>query len=292
MVHPTQRHAHPLARPLFVPFALAALLACALPAYAQQARLTHADAPARLIRKTTVYDAPAGTSLSPGDLVITGATGAQLEWPAGVTVRLGPGSGIVVDEAAAAPAVTVLRGWVKVAAAGRLNVAAGAVDVGAAAGSGIVHVDGDRTELFVEQGAMTATVTEQAGAGAPLTVGREQYALYLPAQGLQASPRAPRPFVAAMPPGFFDPLVAVGARVKPAEPVQLRDANPSDVAFWNDAAVPVRKQLAVRFAPRLLDPAFRAGAATVLANQPEWRQPVRDSAPARKPSNTLSNTLF
>lgn len=269
---------------------LAALLCAAGPALAQRARLTHADVPAKLIRKTAVYDAPAGAALHPGDLLGTGAGTVQLEWPAGVLLALGPDSILMVDDAAAFPAVTLVRGWLKVSA-GRLNVAAGPLAVGVA-GSGILHVAAGSAELFVEQGSFGAAPADRSPPAAPLQVGREQYAAFQPAQGLQPAGRAPRAFVAAMPRGFFDPLVAVGARVKPAGPVLLREANAADVAQWNDAAPPVRRQLAIRFAPRLADPAFRAAASTTLAAQPEWRQALKDAAPARKRAATLPNTLF
>lgn len=269
---------------------LTAMLFLAVPASAQRARLTHAETPAQLIRKTAVYDAPAGTALHPGDLLGTGARGVQLEWPAGVLLALGPDSLLLVDDAAAFPAVTLVRGWAKVTA-GRLNVAAGPLAVGVA-GSGIVHVAPGTAELFVERGSFTASVPERPAPGGPVQVGREQYAVFRTPQGLQPAGRPPRPFVSAMPRGFFDPLVAVGARVKPAEPVLLREAGAADVARWNDAAAGVRRQLATRFAPRLADPAFRAAAATALAPQPEWRQALKDASAPRKRANTLPNTLF
>lgn len=272
------------------PVLLAALLSLAAPAFAQRATLTHAESPAQLIRKTAVYEAPAGTALHPGDLLGTGARGVQLEWPAGVLVALGPDSLLLVDDAAAFPAVTLVRGWAKVTA-GRLNVAAGALAVGVA-GSGILHVAGDTAELFVERGSFAASLPDRSAPGAPVQVGREQYAAVRGPGGLQAVARPPRSFVDAMPRGFFDPLVAVGARVKPAEPVLLREAGAADVARWNDAAAPVRRQLATRFAPRLADPAFRAAAATALAPQPEWRQALKDASAPRKRANTLPNTLF
>lgn len=295
MLHSNQCGTYPAVRTRTLPLVLltalmTALLSVALPASAQRARLTHAEAPAQLIRKTAVYDAPAGTALHPGDLIGTGPRSVQLEWPAGVLLALGPDSLLLVDDAAAFPAVTLVRGWAKVTA-GRLNVAAGPLSV-AAAGSGILHVAADTAELFVEQGSFAAAVPDRPAPGGPVQVGREHYAVFPAPQGLQPAGRPPRPFVAAMPRGFFDPLVAVGARVKPAEPVLLREANAADVARWNDAAASVRRQLATRFAPRLADPTFRAAAASALAQQPEWRQALKDASAPRKRSNTLPSTLF
>lgn len=272
---------------------LAALLPLAVPALAQRALLTHAEQPAKLLRKTAVYDAPAGVALHPGDLLVSGARGVQIEWPQGVLVALGPASTLLVDDAAAFPAVTLLRGWIKVAGggrnvAGKLTVAAGALTVNAA-GSGVVHVAADRTELFVEQGTLAVAA---AGKGAPVDVGREQYVVHRAGQGLQPESRPARLFVSEMPRPFFDPLVSVAARAQPAEPILLREASAADVAQWNDVAAPLRKQLAARFAGRLADPAFRAEAENLLADQPEWRQAIKQNALTRKRPDTYTNHLF
>lgn len=252
-------------------FLLAALLSCSLPALAQRARLTHAPEPAKLIRKTQVYQAPAGVALYPGDLVDAGTQGVQIEWPSGVMLALGPGSAVVVDDALAFPAVTLVHGWLKVAGASnaanaRLNVAAGSLSIGAA-GAGVIHVAPGKTELFVEQGSLQVSAVDRTPAAAPLVLGRDQYALQRAPEGLQTSPRPARPFVNEMPRAFFDPLVALAARTRPAEPAPQREATPADLAPYADAAAPLRRQLANRLAPR---------------------PPV----PPRKPPRALSNTLF
>ncbi len=272
---------------------LAALLPLAVPAFAQRALLTHAEQPAKLIRKTAVYDAAAGVPLHPGDLVTTAATSVQIEWPQGVLLAVGPGSTLLIDDAAAFPAVTLLRGWIKVAGggkdvAGKLTVAAGALSVGAS-GSGVLRVAADKTELFVERGTLSVKATDK-GAAAPLEIGSEQYVVHRGAQPLQAEPRPARLFVSEMPRAFFDPLVSVAARARPAEPTLLREASAADIAQWNDVATPLRRQLAVRFAGRLADPAFRTDAENLLAAQPEWRQALKQTA--RKPSDTYTNHLF
>lgn len=283
-------------RPAAAASLIAVALACATPAFAQLARLTHEDVPAKLIRNTTVYDAPVGTVLTAGDLVSSAAGNVQIEWPAGVLVALGPDSSVLVDNAAGAPALTLLRGWIKVKAGGsgpdgKLSLGAGPLVVGTA-GSGILHLGPDRAELFVEQGTMAVSASEPAQRAVPLVVGREQYAARVAGEDVQTAARAPRPFVGAMPRGFFDPLVGVGARVKPAAPVALREVDPGDVAAWSDVPAPQRAQLAARFAARLGDPAFRAGAAKLLADRPQLQKP-RPTAPAPpKPQTTFSNHLF
>lgn len=294
MSHFTHRTTRPHARPASrAALLFAALLACAGAAQAQQARLTHADAPAGLIRKTTVYEAQPGTTLYAGDIVSADSGNVQLEWPGGVLVSLGPGSRVLVDNAAAAPALTLLGGWIKLAAggsgyAGKLTLAAGPLAVGTA-GNGILRLQPDQVELFVESGTMAVSATDKTQPAAPRVVGREQYAIRGPGQAWQIAPRAPRAFVGAMPRGFYDPLVAVAARVKPASPRLVREVTPADVAALSDVPGPLRLEFAARFAVRMNDPAFRAGAAQLLASRP----PARPApAPARKPPYNPSNSLF
>lgn len=250
---------------------LGAVLALPLPAWAQRARLTHAEAPAKLVRKNQVYEAPAGVALYPGDLVEAAAHAVQIEWPSGVMLALGPGSSLVVDDALAFPAVTLLRGWLKVAGASsaanaRMNVAAGPLKV-EASGGGVIHVVPGKAELFVEQGTLQVGVADANPPAAPLSLGHDQYALHSAPQGLQASPRPARPFVNEMPRAFFDPLLALAARTRPAEAVPLREANASDLARVNELAGPQRKQMQTRLAPR-------------------------PATPPKKPQKTLPNTLF
>jgi hypothetical protein len=272
---------------------LAALVFCAGAVQAQQAKLTHAEAPAGLIRKTTVYDAPPGTVLYAGDILSADTGNVQLEWAGGVLVALGPGSRVIVDNAASAPALTLLRGWIKVAAggsgyAGKLSLAAGPLAIGTA-GNGILHLQPNQVELFVETGTMAVSATDKSQGAAPRVVGREQYAARSAGQPWQSAPRAPRAFIGAMPRGFFDPLVAVAGRVAPAQPHVVREVSPADVAALSDVPGPLRIVLAARFAPRLNDPAFRAGAAELLANRPA----IRPAPPnARKAPYNPSNSLF
>jgi len=269
---------------------LAALLAPAVPALAQRALLSHAEQPAKLIRKTTVYDAPAGASLQPGDIVESGARGLQIEWPNGALMALGPSSSVQLDAAAGAPSVNLLRGWIKVAAnkpASRLTAAAGPLEVRAGGGSGILHLAADMTELFVEQGTLSAVDKDKAAAP-PLPVNREQYALRRGALPLQLMPRAPKLFVSGMPRAFFDPLVPVANRAKAAEAAPLREVDARDLADWNDVPAIVNKRLVAQFAARLADPAFAKDAETLLNNNADWRQAVQNI----KKRNTITNYLF
>jgi len=282
-------------------FRAAGLLLLALaapPALAQRALLSHAEQPAKLIRKTTVYDAPAGASLQAGDIVESGPRGLQIEWPNGALMALGPSSSVQLDATAGAPAVSLLRGWIKIAAGkpptSQLSATAGPMEVRASNGSGILRLTSDKTELFVEQGTLSAADKDKAGAAAaaPTVVNREQYALRRGALALQVSPRPPRLFVSEMPRAFFDPLVSVGKRAKPAEAAPLREVGAKDLADWNDVPALLNKRLVAQFAARLADPAFAKDAETVLANNPDWRQAVQQNTSAKKRATTINNIIF
>lgn len=233
-------------RPSLPPVLLCALLTLALPARAQRAVLSHAETPAKLIRKTTVYDAPAGASLLPGDIIEAGQRGLQIEWSNGALMALGPASSVQLDSSAGTPTVSLLHGWAKLAALkpanSQLSATAGQLAIRADQGSTILHLAADKSELFVEQGNLPVTETDRNGIDGPQTVGREQYAIRRGAQALQVMPRAPKLFVSEMPRAFFDPLLAVSDRIRPAELVQVREANVNDDPDWRppaQAAAPV-----------------------------------------------------
>lgn len=279
--------------------ALLALLAAA-PCAQAQLLITHADQPARLLRKTTLHQASAGVPLQTGDIVESGAAGVQIEVPQGARLALGPGSSVHIDQGGATPSFTLLRGWLKLAldkgAPGATTVSAGALQVLARDGAAIVHADAGLAELYAESGSVSLKDLEQEktdkGAAPRMPLNREQYALRPDGQPLAVEPRAPKRFVAAMPRAFFDPLIAVVARVRqPAAPRVLREASADDLAGWNAAPAALRKRLAARFSPRLADPEFRAAADGTLAADPDWQQAI--AAQERKPKPAaVSNSLF
>ncbi|OON63006.1 hypothetical protein B0920_06190 [Massilia sp. KIM] len=271
------------------------LLLAVLPAFAQNAVISHAEAPARLLRKTTVFQAPAGVRLQAGDIVEAGARSVQIEWANGARFALGPGASLLVKDAGGLPALSVLRGWSKFAtnapAGGRLSLEAGAVSLQAAGASGILHLAPDKTELFVETGTVALSETDRAD-GQPLAVGREQYAQRDAVRPLALTPRAPRLFISSMPRVFLDPLVAVSSRAPAVAPTPLREVNAADLAAWHEAGPALRKRLVAQFAPRLADPAFRKEAESTLADAPEWRDALRRHTAARNRANTPLNYLF
>ncbi|NYE60053.1 hypothetical protein FHW58_001205 [Duganella sp. 1224] len=261
--------------PDFRRWLLPALLMLALPAQAQRALLSHAETSAKLIRKNTVYDAPPGASLLPGDIVAAGQRGLQIEWSNGALMALGPDSSVVLENNPGTPAVSLLRGWFKLAAVkpanSQLSATAGQLSLRADQGSVIVHVAPDKSELFVEQGKLPLTETDRGAIDGPQTVGREQYALRRGTQALQVMPRAPKLFIGEMPRAFFDPLVAIGNRVRPAELAPVREANAADDPDWR--------------------PTAQASQATaVLPAMPVTTTPP--AAPKKRTSQAINNTLF
>jgi hypothetical protein len=272
----------------------AVLWTAASPALAQRAVLSHAEQPAKLIRKTTVYDAPAGTSLQPGDIVESGARGVQVEWANGALMALGPGSSMQLDSATGTPAVNLLRGWMKLSASRpaptQLVATAGPLDMRVGDGSAIVHLAADQTELFVERGALA--VVDRDKGGAPVSVTREQHALRRGALPLQLTPRPPQPFIAAMPRTFFDPLVAIAGRARPAKAAPLREVGAQDLADWRDVPPTLHKRLVAQFAARLADPVFAKDAETLLGANPQWRMALRQNTVAKQRAKTVSNHLF
>ena len=265
------------------------------PALAQNALVSHAEQPPRLIRKTTVYQAPAGVRLQAGDIVESNAGTVQIEWSNGARFALGPASSVLVNDAGAAPAASLLRGWGKFAtgapAGGRLALDAGLLSLPAAGASGILRLAPEGTELFVESGAVAVTDNGPGGARA-VAVSHEQYAARLSTRPLALAPRAPRLFVQQLPRAFLDPLVRVAARARAAEPRPQREIAAADVSAWRDAAPALRRRLAAQFAVRLEDATFRNEIEDLLADQPEWRDLLRRQRAVKTRANAPLNHLF
>lgn len=275
-----------------------AQLSPAAPALAQNALVSHAEQPPRLIRKTTVYQAPAGVRLQAGDIVESNAGTVQIEWSNGARFALGPASSVLVSDAGAAPAASLLRGWGKFATGvptgGRLALDAGLLSLPAAGASGILRLAPEGAELFVESGSVSVTDNGPGGPGSAraIAVGREQYAARLSTRPLAVAPRAPRLFVQQLPRAFLDPLIGVAARTRAAEPRPQREISAFDVAAWRDAGPALRRRLATQFAARLEDAVFRNEIEDLLADQPEWRDALRRQRAVKTRANTPLNHLF
>lgn len=275
--------------------ALVFLLGALAPALAQTALVSHAEQPSRLIRKTTVYQAPAGVRLQAGDIVESNAGLVQIEWANGARFALGPASSVLVNDAGAAPSASLLRGWGKFATgaprAGRLALDAGPVSLAAAGASGILHLAPDQAELFVESGAVAVDDNGPGGARA-IAVGREQYAARPATRPLAVAPRAPRLFVQQLPRAFLDPLIGVAARARASAPAPQREIAAADIAAWREAAPALRRRLVTQFSARLEDAGFRNDIEDMLGEHPEWRDALRRQRATTSRANRPLNHLF
>lgn len=256
------------------------LLLLALAAPAVQARadsaaaISFAEQPVRLLRATSFYVATRGVRLQDGDIIETGAGSIQVDGAGASTLAVGPASRVYFKLGAGGLALTLLDGWLKiqpgaVATAGATPISAGALQFNAAGNAVIVHVEADKTELFVESG--EAGVVEKVGnkALAPLKVGREQFAVRSAKLPLKVLPRASKDFLGGMPPAFFDKLIPVAAKGPVPAPKLDKAALFSDVAPWLSADSALYQQLDRRFNPPKAVPAVAVPAAAPPPPRPE-----------------------
>ncbi|QGZ38159.1 hypothetical protein IP92_01548 [Pseudoduganella flava] len=262
-------------RPLLLPPLLLLLLPVLVHA-AAPAILTLADRPVRLIRGTVLYKAVNGTALQRDDIVETEDVGARFDTGTAIValgprtrVRLAmlPGDGKPVTE------IALLQGWVKLAAHGRARVVAPLLQVCVPDGVTVVHSDGGKAAVLAEAGEQQ--VVHQIGAGRLRRTLRplgEQYAAF-EAGELKAVGRAPRDFVAALPPALRATLQAVPALPYAGQvpPVKERDVSHADLVHWQAAPPPLRRGLGARLRPRLADPSFRSEFETPPGERAGWR---------------------
>lgn len=284
------------------------LLAClmtagAVPLHAAEMVISYAEKPAQLIRATTLFSVTAGTALRPGDIVQSGPAGLQIEGPSALTFALGPDSKIYLGRTGAVDDISLLSGWIKLQPglhdqAPPARLTAGALRLDPVAATSVIHVDGEVTEIFVENGQQAVLeVGKRSASSSKLDIGREQYAVRRDEQALALAARPAKSFVGAMPRQFFDMLVPVANKLgkqagKTAAPAikKERDVTYDDVAPWLVSNVGLSKNmLANRFAPRLADPQFRQQVSDELGGNAEWRAWL-DNPNSRK--TTVKNILF
>lgn len=286
------------AYPMRLRFSAACLLAASMlmltpapascaPAAGTRTVVTLAEQPLRLIRGVTVYRAPAGVALQKDDILETGATGAQVEAGSNAILALGPRTrALVALDGAAGPQVVLLQGWAKLLdKTGKpALVATPALQVMLPAGSTVVHGADGRDEVFAEEGEQSAVRVDAKGAaGLRLKLPAEGYAAVDAAKPQLVAGRPPKPFIAALPPGFRDGLANAPAMANAGKvaPVKEREADFADVEAWLAAPLPNRKALVARFKPRLADPAFRAQLDRALGQSAEWKPVLHPPAGAR-----------
>ncbi len=269
------------------------LLAAMVPVRAQtgtsaRAVLSLAEQPLRLIRGAAVYRAGPGVAVQKDDILETAAGGAQVE-AGNAILALGPQTRVLLlDTPAGGKAldVALLQGWAKLMAA-PARVATPALQVTLPLGSTIVARAGGKDAVFAEEGAQQAARVEQGKPGAVLKLAAEQYAEIDPARPQPVAGRAPRDFVAAMPPSFRDRLAPLPnlPHAGKAAPLKERDADFADVAPWLAARIPGVKSFVPRLRARLADPAFRKQLEQSFGRQSDWKAALHP--PARPAASTL-----
>ncbi len=230
------------------------MLVLSLPAGAAPASaISFAETPVRLVRDTSLLVAARGARLQNGDLIESGASPIQLEGMGGATVALGPASRAYLKISGAAVELTLLSGWLKIqpgAAASTTLVNAGMLRVSPDGSTLTVHASPGKTALFVEAGTPSVSDIQGSKALRVTRLAREQYAVRTTKEALKVMPRAPKEFLSAMPPAFFDPLVPLSFKGAPPAPKLERAAVfATDVAPWLTENPAVFQVLNRRFNP-------------------------------------------
>ena len=179
------------------------------------ASIAFAEQPVRLLRATSFHKVPQGTRVQSGDLIESAAGTIQLDGLGAAVVGLGPGSRMYIKSTGANADLVLIDGWLKVQKGAGATINSGDIRFNTADSSVIVHASAGKVDLFVETG--NPAVLEMQGAKQlhSTKIAREQYALHLPGKPLAVLPRAPKDFLGAMPPLFFDTLVPVQAKGAP-----------------------------------------------------------------------------
>ena len=217
-----------------------------------------------------------GHAASPGDYLETGsapAAQAQLEFPGGAIVELGPSTRVFLYSLKANSAViVVVAGWLKAETrSGSWDFISHLASVSTKSGSILLHVTANAADAFVERGAA------QVSAGTPAPISSSAEKMFFTRRAGKPAAAAGRPsaeFVGAMPVSFRDvlpPRLDQFAGKKPPEPKAERDAAWSDVAPLLTVPAPSRAGLMERFKPRLKDRAFRQAIEAHIAELPEWK---------------------
>jgi len=240
--------------------------------------LTLAETPVQLIRATTLYQAPVGTRLQSADLIESSQSNVQIDKLAGIRLALGPHTRIYLERSGGNINIGLLNGWLKLQPVPgtkpeNLTVSTATLMLDVSRSAGVIHADGTRVEVFVEDGLQTVIERDSRGReGRKTTLRQEEYAQRKDDEPLSAAGRPGSDFISAMPPAFFDPLPTIAARKLPAAPLEkVRDVDFDDVSplLIGPLKLNVRMQ-ATRFSPRLADPTFRQAIVQRFGGTLEW----------------------
>jgi hypothetical protein len=277
-----------------------AVAAALVPATSAQATamVTIVEGEATLVDGARALVAVEGLKVGDETLVRTGpsTTLLRLEWPDGTAADFGPDTQAMVEpggfgkRSGRAPAVYLLRGWLKLSSLGQAatpGALSARVDLAPFKGSLVMMAVGDETWVFAEGG--SGTVGERH-ARPPVSLALRPGEVYA-RSGAAKGAVAPRPSPSQMqrvPRGFRDTLPLRSAALQ-GRSVAIRNAPPpayAELREWLTAEMPLRRGFTRRFAERARDGAFRAGLVEHLVAHPEWEPvlfPERFVKPASAP---------
>jgi len=246
--------------------------------------ITMADKPVQLIRGTVLYRAATGVGIQKGDFIETGPDMIQIEASPSITLALAPNSRLLINEMAGLDnrsriGVTLLNGWLKlVSKLAQTNkpvlITSTTLQMRGGAGSLIVHSDTNTTKIFVEEGGLEVTGTDDGAKSEPwLKVKQEQYVTHVMDQPIKIAERPARDFISGMPQSFRDPLISVATKLqgKILPPTKTREVNYADVEAWLTSDLPNKKYFVKQFSPRLRDADFRRSLDAKLGQSLEWK---------------------
>ena len=262
------------------------------------AQVTIVEGEATLVDGARALVAVEGLKVGDETLVRTGAstTLLRVEWPDGTVADFGPDTQAMLEpggfgkRAGRAPAVYLLRGWLKLSSLGQAatpSALSARIDLAPFKGSLVMMAVGDETWVFAESG--SATVAERNTRPA-VNLALKPGEVYT-RNGVARGAVAPRPSPSQMqrvPRGFRDTLPLRSAALQ-GRSVAVRNApapTHADLREWLTAEMPLRRGFTRRFAERARDGAFRAGLVEHLVAHPEWEPvlfPERFVKPASAP---------
>ncbi len=275
---------------------LALLLAGLGTAAAQPAALvTIAEGEATLLDGNRTLRAVEGLKVGAETLVHTSARSSllRIEWPDGTVADFGPDTQAMLTPAGfaargvAAPAVYLLRGWVKLASLGataHAGLLSPRLAVAPFKGALVVLAAADETWAFAEAGNPALTERGLRPPSTPTLHNGEVYQRQGDAKGVIASRPTPAQ-LQRVPRGFRDrlPLRSTALKDRPVATKAAPALPYADLRDWLTAERPLRRNFTRRFGDRLAEPEFRAGLAANLARNPEWETllyPERAARPA------------
>jgi len=240
--------------------------------------LTLTEKPLRLIRGATLYQAPVGTGVQADDFIESDQSNVQIDELAGIRVALGPHTRIYLEHSGKSTRINLLNGWLKLqpipgGKTENLTVKTATLSLDVSRSASVIHADGTRTEVFIEDGTQTLTERDAGGhEGRNITLKQEEYAQRKADEPLSAAGRPGSDFIGAMPAEFFDPMPVILNKNLPALPLaKVREVNFDDVSPLLLGTVRLdMRSLATRLSPRLSDPAFRQAITQRFGGTLEW----------------------